>query len=100
MKDLFGTKESFTKERRKSRVSYNSRSAFMKANSLNASQAKEPWNEIKRGPDVPIWKAEGKRMTIEGNNVYIRYIYCFYFFDIRVHVVVLVSDVVIHMLLG
>ena len=72
MKDLFGTKQSFARERGKSRVSYNPRSAFMKAHSLNATQVKEPWGAVKRGPDVPIWKTESSRLTTEGNIVYVR----------------------------
>ena len=71
MKDLFKAKQSFAKERRKSRVSYNTRSAFMKAHSLNAVSVKEPWGAVKGGPDVPIWRAESVRLTSEGNNVYV-----------------------------
>ena len=72
MEDISKTKQSFAKERRKSRVSYNRRSAFMKARSLNAVSFKEPWSAAKWGPSVPIWRAESFRLTSEGGNVYVR----------------------------
>ena len=72
MKTLFETKQSFTKARKKRRVSYNARSAYMKTHSLNATTVKEPWDVVKQeGSEVQVWKNEASRLTVEGNNVYV-----------------------------
>ena len=47
MVNLFKTKQGFTGARRKTRVSYNGRSAYMRAHGLNAVSVKEPWNALK-----------------------------------------------------
>ena len=60
----------FAKARRKTRVPYNDRIAFMKAHSPNAVSAKEPWGDVKTEGQVPVWRDEAARLAFGGNNVY------------------------------
>ena len=72
MDTLFDSKQAFTKARKKRRVSYNARSAYMRTHSLNATTVKEPWDVVKANVDeVRVWKSEATRLTSEGNNVYV-----------------------------
>ena len=72
MKHLFQTKQGFSEARRKTRVSYNSRSAYMKTHALNAVTVKQPWDLVKSEGSASPWKTEAKKLTNEGNNVYVK----------------------------
>ena len=71
MKTLFKTKHGFTETRRKSRASYNGRSAYMRTHGLNAVSVKEPWNSVKAEGNPAMWRGAAARMSQEGNNVYV-----------------------------
>ena len=63
------TNASFNKVRRKGRVCYNPRSAYVEAHGSDAASAHEPWGRVKTAPEVPVRKAEADRLTSEGSKV-------------------------------
>ena len=68
VEDIFTTNASLNKERRRCRVCYNSRPAYMRAHGLNAVVVKEERPSVKAEPqEQEFWRSEAVRFAREGN---------------------------------
>ena len=74
--DLFETKANFNRQRSHQKTVYNGRSAFMRARGLNAVAVKPLWDALPQ-VDKDWWSDEGRRMTIEADDLYSFGITCF-----------------------
>ena len=67
VEDISTTKASLNKDRRRGRLCYNSRPAYMRVHGLNAASAKEEWPSVKAEPqEQDFLRGEATRFTKEG----------------------------------
>ena len=75
--EVFETKAKFNRLRRHQKTVYNGRFAFARARGLDEVTV-EPFRNALPHADRDWWSGEGKRLTVEADDLYSFGIYCFY----------------------